>query len=421
MTMNIKCCNGSTQQKEGNTIKVCFLISEHPFLDARIFHKEAKSLLNKGHDITMIVPRKNGYLFDTDGTPFIDKFLSSSFSYKGIKIITYEQEHLEKNLKTLHHDLHSNRSGTFRSILAKLGAKQQADIYHAHEFASWYAGLEIKRNLTAMGKKCKLIFDSHEIEPDPLIKQAKPVLQLKKDLVQRMLHETDFVITVSPSIKAWYKKLDSSIPIDIIYNSPPLTVPSPLPKENNIQELTLGFEGRIDKKRIDLQKLIQVAEYCNQSFPLNLKIIGAGANTKQNITIPSHLKHRIHFTGWVPYHQLPKALKDVDIGYIHVHSTASLNERFAMPNKFFSYLNNGIPVIVNECDDMKEFIENFQCGHVIKKAQADPYDYYEALLHYSKHRKTLFKMGARGREILEKQYSWEHMEKKPAKIYDQLK
>lgn len=47
--------------------RVCFLVSEHPFLDARIFKKQAKSLLKQGYAVTMIVPRRNGYLFNIDG------------------------------------------------------------------------------------------------------------------------------------------------------------------------------------------------------------------------------------------------------------------------------------------------------------------------------------------------------------------
>lgn len=50
--------------------KVCMVVAYHPFLDARIFKKEAKSLQKMGYDVSMIVPRKNGNLFDIDGTPF---------------------------------------------------------------------------------------------------------------------------------------------------------------------------------------------------------------------------------------------------------------------------------------------------------------------------------------------------------------
>ena len=76
--------------------KVCFLVTEHPFLDARIFKKEAKSLRKHGYQVTMIVPRKNGYLFDIDGRVFTDSFLEPIFYHEGIKVITYEQIFLRK-------------------------------------------------------------------------------------------------------------------------------------------------------------------------------------------------------------------------------------------------------------------------------------------------------------------------------------
>src|SRR5690625_522138 len=136
---------------------VCFLITEHPFLDARIFKKEAKSLSSHGYQVTMIVPAKNGYLFDVDGSIFHQQFRSQTFFHEGIKIITYEQMHLENQLKNLHFNLRSSDHTRFTDPLTQLGIAQQADIYHAHEFFSLYSGVGIKRALTAKGKKCKLI------------------------------------------------------------------------------------------------------------------------------------------------------------------------------------------------------------------------------------------------------------------------
>ena len=64
------------------------LVTEHPFLDARIYKKEAKSLMKKGYVVTMIVPRKDGFLFDINGAIFKDRFLEKTFIYEGIKIVT---------------------------------------------------------------------------------------------------------------------------------------------------------------------------------------------------------------------------------------------------------------------------------------------------------------------------------------------
>ncbi len=112
---------------------VCFLVSEHPFLDARIFKKEAKSLLKQGYHVTMIVPRKDGYLFDTDGSSFTERFLDEAFTYEGINVITYGQINMEKYLNELYHNLRSGGHSRFNDPLTQIGIEQEADIYHAHE------------------------------------------------------------------------------------------------------------------------------------------------------------------------------------------------------------------------------------------------------------------------------------------------
>src|SRR5690625_2046983 len=96
---------------------VCFLVLEHPFLDARIFKKEAKSLAKVGYQVTMIVPRRNGYLFDVDGSLFREKFRKERFVHEGIKIITYEQTYPEKQLQNLYHNL---KKGKIPRVLERL-------------------------------------------------------------------------------------------------------------------------------------------------------------------------------------------------------------------------------------------------------------------------------------------------------------
>src|SRR5690625_241095 len=78
--------------------KVCMVVAYHPFLDARIFKKEAKSLQKKGYQVSMIVPRRNGNLFDIDGSPLKKSFRNKVFTHQGIKIVTYHSESVTNKL-----------------------------------------------------------------------------------------------------------------------------------------------------------------------------------------------------------------------------------------------------------------------------------------------------------------------------------
>ncbi|WP_079527472.1 glycosyltransferase [Halobacillus hunanensis] len=399
--------------------KVCFLVTEHPFLDARIFKKEARSLTKQGYEVTMIVPRKNGYLFDIDGRVFRDTFQTQSFNYEGIHIITYEQIQPEKKIKSLLYNLRTGNSKRFNDPLTQLGIVQQADIYHAHEFYSLYSGVGIKRALTANGQRCKLIYDSHELEPDPLVAQPRNLLNNKHQMLELMLMDVDFVLTVSESIQSWYLDLTPSLPVEVIYNSPPLA-PSFQSSQEAKSQLLVAYEGVISNQRGNFHKFLEILELCNQWFECRAKIIGGWKDTSQEPSLPLSLKDKVEFTGWVNYDSIPSLMKKVDIGWVDLDAEHSLNNRFAMPNKFFSYLNNGVPVLTNQCTDMEKFIQTYECGYAVKKRQATAEDYAQALLYLHSNRDKLLEMSQQARTIMESQFSWSHMEHRLSKVYDRL-
>ncbi|GAA0489830.1 glycosyltransferase family 4 protein [Salinibacillus aidingensis] len=396
--------------------QICFLVTEHPFLDARIFKKEAKSLVKQGYSVTMIVPRRKGHLFDVDGTFFTNRFQSRTFVYEGIKIITYEQIDFEKKTKQLLHNLLTGTHHRFTDSLTQIGIEVEADIYHAHEFFSLYSGIGIKRALASRGKACRLIYDSHELEPDPLIMESKKIKKVKRQMLEAMFNELDQVITVSESIKAWYHSIQPSLPIEVVYNSPPLAPEYDRNKET--ADLVIAFEGILGSKRGSFQKLLRVLELANEKISVTAKIIGGWKEQDQKPSIPPHLKSKVLFKGWLDYEAIPMVIQgDADIGWVDLDASHSLNNRYAMPNKFFSYLNNGLPVLVNQCEDMNRFIERYQCGYIIDKPQANAEDYAQALQQIYFNKAQLKEMSLNARKIMETAYSWEHMEERLFSIY----
>jgi glycosyltransferase involved in cell wall biosynthesis len=399
--------------------RVCFLVSEHPFLDARIFKKEAKSLVKHGYEVSLIVPKRNGYLFDIDNTPFKNRYLEEQFIHEGINIITYEQTNRSGQWKHYYNQLKMGKINRSSHPLIELGKSEQADIYHAHELDSLFAGVNIKRELAKMGKQVKLIYDSHELDPDPSTKEAHRIKQVKLDLLKQMLKETDYCITVSPSIKSWFHCIAPDVVTEIIYNSPPLT---PFYKSDfkRKKELTLVYEGVMNSKRGSFHKLMKIIELCNQHFPLNVIIIGGNKKSEDPLTPPHHLRDRVKQTGWIPYDSIPQIMNQADLGWVDLDANESLNNRYAMPNKFFSYLNNGLPVITNECQDMMEFIRIYQCGVIVEGRDATAEDYVSVLLHLNSNRKLIREMSKNARGLMETQYSWEQMEKRLLTIYQRL-
>lgn len=403
------------------TKKVCMVVAYHPFMDARIFKKEAKSLQKKGYNVTMIVPRRNGHLFDIDGTPFTTRFRSKVFTHEGIKIVTYNWENCENHLnKVLSNEVFWESQG-FNNPLTELAIQQDADIYHAHEYLSLFAGVGIKRLMKKRkGKDVKLIYDSHELTPDPLDdKYTKATRQNLQQKLFYMLEEVDYIITVSDSIKSWYLTHKPNLPVEVIYNSPPLSK-SHLPKSYASNKVTVGYEGNFDDKKGLKEKIVGMTEICSKRGNFQFKVIG-GSRFGNSFSIPKHLQENIELTGWIDYQTIPYHLKDVDIGWIDLENVEqSLNIQYALPNKFFSYLNNGIPILVNKCHEMESFIRKYECGFVVEKTHVTAQDYADALQHLLADKNTLKQMSENGRNVMENLYSWENMENRLFRVYQQL-
>jgi len=84
--------------------KICILTSVHPPFDTRIFHKEAKSLVKAGYDVTLIVQHDKDEVVD------------------GIRIVSLPspKNRLERMTRTVWH--------VYRIALA-----ENANLYHFHD------------------------------------------------------------------------------------------------------------------------------------------------------------------------------------------------------------------------------------------------------------------------------------------------
>lgn len=396
---------------------ICFLVAEHPFLDARIFQKEAKSLVRKGYNVTMIVPRREGFLFDIDGRLLTDRFLETSFMYEGVQIIAYDPPIAKRQTARQLSYLKAGKPDPLPSPLTTLGVELQADLYHAHEFSSCYDALMIKRILKQREQSTRVIYDSHELVPDALEKMSRIRRVKMTELLEQMFKELDTVITVSSSIKQSYERIDSAVPIEVLFNSPFLSPYKQQTKDIH-SPLVLGYVGRMDEHKGSLVRLIQIVEYANQFIDLRVKVIG-GLTEPDRLKVPEHIRKKIDWIGWVPYETLSHELLGIDIGWIDINTENSLNRMYSMPNKFFSYLERGIPPLVNRSKDIEEFIREHHCGFVLEE-NASPFDFAKALIRLNEDRAQITEAGLRARKVMEERFGWEKMEQYLYAIYERL-
>jgi len=391
--------------------KICKLIRQHSFEDIRIFEKEAMSLRKLGHEVTIVTGKFNGYVFGPD--LFLNQnpeFQKDHFIYRDIHFLTYDIQHYtlsSSHIIGMIKNLLEDKQDYFVDKLYETALSTNADVYHAHEWQTLYEAVQIKKTLRKKGKHVKVIFDAHELESDNL-------------LLTLLMKEVDHLITVSDSIKEIYEERYPEIPITLIYNSPYYQDEITMNKDK--ESFTIAYEGVLTSQKGDPERILDIANLCNTKMT-NFHFVIFGRmpefNEHYKLMYKKIRENPSIILRWVKYHDLPKEYQTVHIGYIFF-DTKEQNRMYALPNKFFSYLNNGVPVVVNHSKEMKNFIEKHECGIVIDKAEPTAEDYVEAFLKLYEDRELLSRMSKKGREAMQKIYCWQKMEERLAEVYNSL-
>jgi len=371
-------------------MKICMLSSGHYPLEARIFHREALSLRKVYQEITIVAP----YHKEDEVTA-------------GIRIVGLKARRRWWNrLKPL-------------IQMYKQGLRIGADVYHCHEADSLLVGYLIKKRLG-----CKLIYDSHELH-SVQFPQHFPglVRKLVGFLVRRyekwLLSSVDYVITVNQIIRSYFLLLNPFVPVEILYNCPPLSV---FEKRKQCGErCVLCHEGLINFDR-GLQDMIQLLVALRPRYPgIKLLIIGdvqgpVGDWLTSQIS-NFHLEDHIEITGWLPYEQVGKAIQRAQIGLIFFRPLPN-NMLAGPPNKLFNYMRYALPVVASDFPEIRRIIQESNCGVLVHPQ--DDQGFIDAIDRLLQSPEEATQMGERGQRAVLDTYNWEKMEQRLLGVYQKL-
>lgn len=233
-------------------------------------------------------------------------------------------------------------------------------VIHCHDLAPLPIAVRLKRLTGA-----RVIYDAHELETETVGNRG--VRQRLARWVERQLVlNVDHMITVSPSIRDWYRQRFPNTPVTLVRNIPdapeqpaaaePLRAELGVP-ENALLFLYLGGLGR--------GRGIEIALEAFQDSRVSHHVLFMGDGPlREEVRAAGKRCGRIHYRPPVPPSEVLAHAAGADVGLCLIEDIC-LSYRYCLPNKLFESLLAGLPVLASDLPDQADLVRSRHAGWVV--------------------------------------------------------
>lgn len=372
-------------------MKTLMIVSNPLTYDPRVYN-EAKSLVKKGYNITILAWDKNNEFPKQeiiDGIE-VNRFYNSTF----MKIIPYDLFRMYFWWKN-----------AYREALG-LHKKSHFDVIHCHDFDTLPVGIKLKEKLGL-----PLIYDAHEIWGYMLQKDLPKLFSyyyLKKE--KRLINKPNTIITVNEPLKNYFESI-TNVNVNIIMNCKFLENKKYIPPNNN--RFTILYIGYLSKSRF----LLELVEIVAKLPDVHL-IIGGSGKTKYVDTLIDKCKKikNVDFIGKVPMENVIPMTKKSDL-IICMTSPEDPNNSRATANKQFEAMVCGRPIICTKNTYPGILTEQLNCGLV---ADFNKNSLKNTIVQLKNNPKLCKELGKNALNAAIKRYNWKNQEEVLFKIYNSI-
>ncbi|MEO8721286.1 MAG: glycosyltransferase [Ginsengibacter sp.] len=256
-------------------------------------------------------------------------------------------------------------------------------------------------------KGMELIYDSHEYFTESVYKNSSKIIweKLEKNLFPHLKN----VITVSDSLKKVYEH-KYQVNVTVIRNVPfqfedlgsDYTVKLPADKKSLIMQGMGLNENR------GAEEAVLMMQFLPDNF--NLYFVGDGTilNELKQKSTDLKLNSKIIFVDALPYQRMMEYTRQCFLGLIFEKIDVTDEHLFALPNKFFDYIQASIPVLSTEAVEIKSLITRYEIGDFINSF--DPHDMADKVIEISKDQPK-YDQWKRNTAVASKELIWENEEK----------
>lgn len=240
------------------------------------------------------------------------------------------------------------------SALAALRGRK-FDLIIANDANTWPLAVALRGS-------ARLLFDAHEYAPREFedLRWWRVFHQPYKTwLCRENLAQADGVLTVCDGIADEYARVFGVRPL-VVRNVP--AGQSFLPRPTDPKQIRLIHHGVANPSR-RLELMIDTVARLDERFTLDLMLMANDRNYLESLRSRAAANPRIRFRDSVPTAQIVPSTREYDIGVFLLPPT-NFNYRFALPNKFFEFIQARLAVAIGPSPEMARLVQEHACGIV---------------------------------------------------------
>ena len=182
---------------------------------------------------------------------------------------------------------------------------------------------------------------------------------MNRALCRRFMPRADHVVTVSDGLAAEYQR-EFGVRCHVL---PSLPAPRALePRRVDPGQIRMIHHGLASPSR-RLEGMIELMDHLPQVFSLDLMLVPANPGYLAKLQRLATGRRNVRVLPAVPFAQLIEVTNAYDIGLFLV-PPVSFNLRFALPNKFFEFVQARLMVAIGPSPDMARYVREHDLGVV---------------------------------------------------------
>lgn len=343
--------------------------------DSRVL-REATALIEAGYEVTILIysgPRDKEGCFKYLGINILSVPIKNINLLKNQNVFNtnFKSHKCSNNIKKfIYKSIHYIYKLRYENLMIKRALELKADVYHCHDFETLKIGCKIKKN-----KKCKLVYDSHEIFMEQESFQIGFNKIIKKIFIRienKLIKKTDINITINESISNYFSEKYLIEKPYIIMNVPE-EIEIDFKKEYLRKALNIEkskkivlYQGVLSEER-GLKNLIEAFKYVEDNIVLVFMGFGPMYDDIKDITENNRFRGKIYLLDAVSPKILLNYTKDADLG-IHPIPNTCLNNYYCTPNKIMEYIMAGVPVLASDFPEIRKILLDKKIGDVFNYA-----------------------------------------------------